>query len=296
MTMDLETRARQAGTAVRSAVAEADLMLAAPATSRAPSFQMGWAVAGAAAAVTVLIAINSLIQPNIVADDAVNFTTTSTVTTTTATSPPTTAAIAPVVPVTEPATTTVPETATTVADTTPPFIEIASPTEGQVFEEKTITFDGVTEPGASVFAGPYQATVLGDGAWSIKLVLSEGNNRTVFTAIDQAGNEASAVVTAVYKPPAPPVTEPEVAAFTANATWLECSSEPPFDEYYGKGQPGSWVVVQSEYGGGETIVKPDGTWYLKVIFDVPLNKVIDVKVKDQYGRSKFFEFVAREPK
>ena len=49
-------------------------------------------------------------------------------------------------------------------------------------------------------------------------------------AVDAAGNEAVAVVTPVYQPPAPVTTttkpKPEVEAFTANATWIECSSEP----------------------------------------------------------------------
>lgn len=296
MSMDLDTRARQAGAAVRNAVADTDLMLATPGARRPVSFQMGWAVAGAAAAVLALFAITTVIQPTVVADDIAEFSTTSTIVVTTTLPPaPSNEPIAPLVPANDPVTTTVPETTTTIVDSEPPVISVTSPSDGQVFEEKNLTFTGVTEPGAAVFAGPYRATVASDGTWSIKLVLSEGDNRAVFTAVDEAGNEATAAVTAVYKPPAPPVTEPKLPEFTAHATWLECSSEPPFDEYYGTGKPGSWVVVQSEYGGGETIVKEDGSWYVKVIFDVPLNKVIEVKVKDQFGRFKYFDFVAREP-
>lgn len=304
MSVDFETRARQAGAAVRTAVAEADLQLATPpsrrptVSRRQPIAHLGWALSGAALAVAVLVSVSGLFDTEVVAGDTSTETTVP-VTVTTATTPPTTAP-APVVPV-EPSTTQtmVEQVTTTTADTVAPIIEILSPSDGQVFEEKTITFSGITEPGARVLAGPYEATVGDDGSWSIKLVLSEGENRAVFTAVDAAGNEAIAIVTPVYQPPAPVTTttkpKPEIEAFSANATWIECSSEPPFDEYYGTGQPGSWVEVISEYGSGETIVGADGKWYVKVTFDVPRGKRIEVKVKDQYGRAKWFPFVAVEP-
>ncbi len=303
MSVDFETRARQAGAAVRSAIVETDLQLATPPTRRAsaaprsrPVAHLGWALSGAALAVAVLVSVSGLFDTEVVAGDSSTVTTVP-VTVTTVTTPPTTepTPVAPVEP--ETTQTTVEPATTTTVDAVAPIIEILSPENGQVFEEKTITFTGLTEPGADVFAGPYQATVGPDGSWSIKLVLSEGENRAVFRAVDEAGNEATAAVTAVYQPPTPPTTkpEPEIAAFTANATWIECSSEPPFDEYYGTGQPGSWVEVISPYGTGETIVGPDGKWYVKVTFDVPRGKRIEIKVKDQYGRSKYFPFVAVEP-
>ena len=304
MSVDFETRARQAGAAVRTAVADADLQLStpptrrAPATRRQPAAHLGWALSGAALAVAVLVSVSGLFDTEVVAGDSSTETTVP-VTVTTVASPPSTEP-APVVPV-EPSTTqtTVEQVTTTTADTVAPIIEILSPSDGQVFEEKTITFSGITEPGARVLAGPYEAAVADDGSWSIKLVLSEGENRAVFTAIDAAGNEATAIVTPVYQPPAPVTTttkpKSELAAFTANATWIECSSEPPFEEYYGTGQPGSWVEVVSPYGSGETIVGADGTWYVKVTFDVPRGKRIEVKVKDQYGRAQWFPFVAVEP-
>jgi len=304
MSVDFETRARKAGAAVRTAVSEADLQLATPptrrpaTTRRQPVAHLGWALSGAALAVAVLVSVSGLFDTEVVAGDSSTETTVP-VAATTVTTPPSTEP-APVAPV-EPSTTqtTVEQVTTTTADTVAPIIEILSPTDGQVFEEKTITFSGITEPGARVLAGPYEATVDVDGSWSIKLVLDEGENRAVFTAIDAAGNEAIAVVTPVYQPPAPVTSttkpKPEIEAFTANATWIECSSEPPFDEYYGTGQPGSWVEVVSPYGSGETIVGADGTWYVKVTFDVPLGKRIEVKVKDQYGRAQWFPFVAVEP-
>ncbi len=302
MSVDFETRARSAGAAVKSAVAEADLQLATPptrrgaATQRQPVAHLGWALSGAALAVAVLVSVSGLFDTEVVAGDSSTETSVP-ATATTVTTTPTTQPV-PVVPI-EPSTTetTVEQATTTTVDAVAPIIEILSPVDGQVFEEETITFSGITEPGASVLAGPYRATVESDGSWSIKLVLSEGENRAVFTAVDAAGNQATAVVTPIYQPPVTTTTKPkpEVAAFTANATWIECSSEPPFDEYYGSGQPGSWVEVISEYGSGEAIVGADGKWYLKVTFDVPRGKRIEVKVKDQYGRAEWFPFVAVEP-
>jgi bacillopeptidase F len=261
---------------------------------RQPLAHLGWALSGAALAIALLVSFSGLFDPEVVAGDSSTQTTVPATMTTVTSPPPTEPAVISPPPTTQ---TTVEPAPTTTVDAVAPIIEILSPENGQVFEEKTITFTGLTESGARVFAGPYEAAVESDGSWSIKLILSEGENRAVFTAVDAAGNEATAVVTPVYQPPAPPTTkaEPEISAFTANATWIECSSEPPFDEYYGTGQPGSWVEVVSTYGTGETIVGQDGKWYVKVTFDVPRGKRIEVKVKDQYGRSKAFPFVAVEP-
>ena len=204
MSVDFETRARNAGAAVRTAVAKADLQLATPPTGRRPTARrqpvahLGWALSGAALAVAVLVSVSGLFDTEVVAGDSSTETTVPAAPTT-GTAPPTTQP-APVVPV-EPSTTqtTVEQVTTTTADTVAPIIEILSPTNGQVFEEKTITFSGITEPGARVLAGPYEATVDADGSWSIKLVLSDGENRAVFTAIDAAGNEAIAVVSPGYQ-------------------------------------------------------------------------------------------------
>ena len=205
MSVDFETRARSAGAAVRTAVAEADLQLATPPTRRTPTpkrkpvAHVGWALSGAALAVAVLVSVSGLFETEVVAGDSSTQTTIPAIATT-ITTPPTTdpGPVVPVQPSTTP--TTIEQVTTTTADTVAPIIEILSPTDGQVFEEKTITFSGVTEPGALVLAGPYEAAVEADGAWSIKLVLSEGENRAVFTAVDSAGNEAVAVVTPVYQP------------------------------------------------------------------------------------------------
>lgn len=303
MSVDFETRARHAGLAVRSAVAEASLQLDRPPIAplrRQPTPRampgLAWALSGAAVAIAVLVSLSAVFEPNIVAGDSATQTTVANTVAQTTSPTVTQAPPAPVIPPPI-VSTTIAESTTTTIDAIAPRIEIFTPFDGEVFEEKTITFTGITEPGASVAAGPYQATVGSDGSWSITLILNEGPNRAVFTATDIAGNQATAVVTPIYQPPAPATTappKPEIASFSAHATWIECSSEPPFDEYYGTGHPGSWIEVTSDFGSGEALVGADGTWYVKVIFDVPRGKRIEVKVKDQYGRFEYFPFVAVE--
>lgn len=176
-------------------------------------------------------------------------------------------------------------------DTTPPPIVITSPTEGQRFEEKTIRFEGETEPGAIVTAGPYEADVTEEGHWAIVLVLSEGANGATFKATDAAGNSATAHVTVHYDPPAPP-PPPEVE-FTAFAQFGECTLDPPFDIYYGTASPESKITVMSEFGGGVTFANAEGDFEIKVFFpEAPYGETFLVKVKDAAGNFKHFEFTS----
>lgn len=295
--IDLDTRARHAAEALRSSVVEADLVLTeAPTVRTAARWRPLTAMtAGAVAALVVLLGVWA-IRPTVVADDMATTTSTTMTSSTTvpSTLPATTLPDAPVPPVESGGATV----ATSIPDSTPPVLIITSPTDGQVFETDRITFAGTTEPGAKVFGGPYEATVDADGGWSIVLILSEGSNRATFRAVDPAGNEATASVTAVYRPPAKttaPPKEPtkDPAPFLAHATWLECAEIPAYDEYYGTGEPGSLVKVVSDWGSGETTVGADGSWYLKVFFPkAPTGVTFDVKVKDSLGRYTFFTMTA----
>ena len=83
------------------------------------------------------------------------------------------------------------------ADITPPMIEILTPTDGARFTDSRLTFSGVTEPGARVAFGPYEADVDAEGNWSIVLILSEGGNRATAVATDDAGNVADTKVNVV---------------------------------------------------------------------------------------------------
>lgn len=200
-------------------------------------------------------------------------------------------------PPTEPATTLPPETATTTPpDTTPPALAITAPKDGQVFDKKTVRFRGTTEPGATVTAGRYEADVDDAGNWSIVLVLSDGGNRTVFRAVDAAGNEVKVAITVYYEPPPEEPPPPPVVEFTAHATYGTCNLDPPYDVYYGTAAPESKVTITSEYGGGSVYANGEGNWELKVYFpDAPFEVGFLVTVKDELGHQKSFEFVSATP-
>lgn len=171
------------------------------------------------------------------------------------------------------------------SDTTAPKIEVVEPINGAVFHEKSITFRGVTEPGAKVMAGPYQAEVDAKGSWAITLLLSPGENKATFKAIDQAGNVGSAVVVVVYEVE---VDKPVVSEFTANQKYRQNADS--FEKFWGTGIPGTKVTATSEYGGGTVEVSKGGEWWLKVFFDAPVNVTFPVTISDGAGHSKVFEF------
>lgn len=179
-------------------------------------------------------------------------------------------------------------------DTTPPKLEILFPEHGQHFAEQKIAFEGITEPGARVFAGDYEADVDKEGNWRIVLILTnEGGNLATFKAIDEAGNEATASVKAYYDAPEkeqPKETATE-KAFTVNQKYGTCSEPTPYDKWYGTGTPGMTIWIGNQYGEASTKVNDHGEWYLKVHFpEAPCNEWIDVVLETSEGHRKVFEF------
>ena len=182
-------------------------------------------------------------------------------------------------------------TTTLAVDEVPPALAITHPENGATVTDKSMQFEGTTEPGAVVAAGPYLAEVGEDGRWSIVLLLNPGGNLASFTATDAAGNVSQASVSVTYKPPEPPKEDPPTVEFTAHNKWGSCSEFPPYDEYYGTGKPGTKVNVVSAYGSGSTTVAGNGEWYVKVFFEAaPYGKTFEVKAKDAFGHKVFFEF------
>jgi hypothetical protein len=103
---------------------------------------------------------------------------------------------------------------------------------------------------------------------------------------------AEVTTTATTVPATMTTTKQELAPFDANATFGSCSEEPPFDIYYGVGEPGSMISVQSEFGSGTTTVNGEGHWEIQVFFpEAPPDEGFLVKVIDEFGRKETFEFV-----
>jgi hypothetical protein len=310
----LDTLARNAADAVHESVADlptSTVPVGAAATAAAAWHMVRYATAGAAAGVAVVAALI------VVAPDQGPVTTETSVTTTVAapstTAPPATT-VPPVATTVPPETTTVPApieelpvvpgaaeptstTTTTEADAMPPVLQVSSPTNGEHFETEIVTFTGITEPGAKVTAsGKYAASVASNGDWAIDLVLAPGANGVVFTAADAAGNVSQARLTVYLDIPKETTTTTKAEKgweFSAFQKYGSCSEPIPYDEFSGTGKPGSTISVTSEYASGSTTVNEDGTFWLRVDFPAaPFEKTFPVKVKDEFGNKKVFEFVS----
>ncbi|MGZ5382576.1 MAG: hypothetical protein ACXWH0_01130, partial [Acidimicrobiia bacterium] len=142
------------------------------------------------------------------------------------------------------------------ADTTPPKLTITSPTDGAHFGEKTLKYTGMTEPGARVFAGEWEADVFESGEWHIVLVLSAGKNVTTFTAKDAAGNRTKATVTAYLD-----VSGEEFTAHQKYGTNSE-----PWEKFTGTAAPGTVIELISKYGKAKMVTE-GSEWYLKLHFE-----------------------------
>lgn len=161
----------------------------------------------------------------------------------------------PVVPAGEPKE----EPAEEPSDTTPPKLTITSPADGAHFGEKKLTYTGVTEPDARVFAGEWEADVLEDGEWHIVLVLSAGKNVTTFTAKDPAGNRTKTTVTAYLD-----ATDVSDQTFTAHQKYGTNSE--PWEKFHGTAAPGTKIELISKYGNARMVTE-GREWYLKLHFD-----------------------------
>ena len=294
--MTLDDRGRRAAQNLKQKVNEAPLLLLERGVpgARIPGRQSRLlSFAGAFAAVVLLVGL-TLVQVDLFAPQRETPTTSDTfpvntvpTTETTEASPTTTAGTIP--------TTLPPEAFPTpaVADNTAPVLTITFPENEAKVAEKSLRFEGTTEPGAVVAAGPYLAEVGDDGLWSIVLLLNTGGNLASFTSTDAAGNVAEASVSVVYEAPVPPKEKPLPVEFTASQKWGSCSESPPYDEFSGIAKPGTTVSIVSSFGSGSTTVAANGEWYLKVFFETaPYGKTFEVKAKDGFGNRVFFEFTS----
>ncbi len=313
---DLDLRAQAAAEGLRRSVDSADLKLASQVLGepiplfRRPLFAFAGGVAAAAAVLAVLFV--GPFDPT--TEDVV--TAPTTVVTSVVEVTPTSVdpveesegTVNPPVDETMPApasTSSSTSTSTTVADSEPPVLEITDPIDGFESEEARIEFRGITEPGARVYAGRYEAAVDEGGGWSIVLLLAPGENRARFVAVDGAGNETEAWVTVALVIPETTTTKPpeettttkadeeigQAIEFKVYATYYESSATPPFEVYYGTGSPGTVVEFVSAYGTGRAEIGQDGTFETKVVFsEVPLGESFMVVVESSEGHRLEFPF------
>ena len=105
---------------------------------------------------------------------------------------------------------------TAAADTTPPALQVLSPKDGATVTSRVIEFTGVTERGAEVFSGPFEAETDAQGDWAINLVLAPGANGAAFTARDAAGNETSVRIVVNYDAPDSTTTTTKASSATTD--------------------------------------------------------------------------------
>lgn len=178
-------------------------------------------------------------------------------------------------------------------DDDPPDLIITFPENGQHFTEKRLAFEGKTEPGARVFAGEYEADVDEEGNWRIILILSKGGNLATFKAFDEAGNYSTASVKAYYDVPEEEEKDPpKDYEFWAEQKYGSCGESPPYDKWYGMGEPGTEISITSEFGSGHTVIGESGEWWLKVFFEeAPCNEAFLVTLTTSAGHEKHYEFI-----
>jgi hypothetical protein len=300
----LDARARRAAQAVKSGVAE---FTPAATFDTVVLHQQRWrtfqaAFAGAVTAI-IIVLIGVAATPSPQPEVAITPTTAppTTVPTTQPVVPPPVVVTTTRAPETTSSTTAAPEQTTTTSitttlpsDTTPPELVITSPKQDERFEVEVIEFRGTTEPGATVFAGRYAADVDSEGNWAIRLVLSPGANGALFVATDAAGNQTEARVTIYYDVPEPTTTTKpsREVEFTAHQVYGSCEETPPYDVFWGTAPPGTPIFIESGYGSGSTEANATGDWEVRIYFpEAPADKVFAVKVKDNQGNKKLFEFV-----
>lgn len=182
----------------------------------------------------------------------------------------------------------------------PPHFEITWPTDGEHVGDRTIRFEGMTEPGVAVTAGKYQADVDAEGNWGIVLVLQPGGNQASFRAVNEAGDVAEASVKVFYDAPEEPSVDEEKPPkedeehtweFWAKQKYGSCGENPPYDVFFGGTAPNATVEVSSPFGSGSTVAGEKGGWDIKVIFaEAPVNEPFVITVTSE-GHSKQFEFI-----
>ncbi len=184
------------------------------------------------------------------------------------------------------------------------WIEILHPKPEQVVSDEYLVFEGHVSADTRVFRGKYEAEVTylegeGLGVWRLALVLSVGEQRVTFEAVGPDGESATDSVVVIYQPVASeeepkeePKEEPGTYDFTAHQKYGTCGEAPPYDVFYGTGQPGTKVWIESVHGGASTTIGELGHWDLKVTFyEAPCNEEFDVILETDAGDRREFRFV-----
>jgi hypothetical protein len=95
-----------------------------------------------------------------------------------------------------------PQSFTLRVDTTPPFLTLLLPGDGQIVTEPQVEILGASEPAAAVELNGTPITMGSDGSFIVQTALVPGPNILKLRAVDPAGNESSTAQTVIYRPAA----------------------------------------------------------------------------------------------
>jgi hypothetical protein len=90
-----------------------------------------------------------------------------------------------------------------IGDGFPPAIRLASPAKGSTTNASTVWVTGTSEPGASVEVNGASTTAAQNGSFAVQIALAPGLKAILATAVDEAGNRASASVNVTVIDPLP---------------------------------------------------------------------------------------------
>jgi len=155
-------------------------------------------------------------------------------------------------------------------DTTAPRIRIDRPGNGSITNFSIITVSGYMEPGVRVLVAGSPVSTVRD-TFSGTVVLSEGENPVVATAIDRAGNSGTSSVRVILDTRAPALTVDHPPDGLRTAT--------PVTDVSGTMEPGSEVTVN---GRAVALTGPAGTFHTAISLGREVN-FITVDAVDAAG-------------
>ena len=150
--------------------------------------------------------------------------------------------------------------------------------DGTRVETGEILLTGSTTPGAFVWSGEHEATVDGEGHWTLGVPLVKGKN-VIYVGAKFEGVSKQKSLTVYWGEPLVWAIHQKVSA-----------SKEPVEKFYGTGSPGMTITASSSYGKASTTIGKSGEWWLEIRFNSTPGTTFPVTVTTSTGWSKTYSF------